>query len=74
MVSWLGFKFVQMKGYTFFQGEIITKQWKYIEKIYKNHLANFNQTGHKASFGEGNFTNKDHSVFKNEVVAEWVFS
>ena len=31
-----GFKFVQMKGHTFFQGEIITKFWKYIDKFKKS--------------------------------------
>ena len=33
--GWKGFKFVQMKGPTLFQGDIITKWWKYIEEIKK---------------------------------------
>ena len=32
---WRGFKFVQMKGPVYFQGEIITKERKYIDKIFK---------------------------------------
>ena len=31
-----GFKFVQMKGSAFFQGEIIMKLWKYIDKFKKS--------------------------------------
>ena len=31
--AWLKFKFVQMKGYTFFQGEIITKLQKDIDEF-----------------------------------------
>ena len=35
ILGWRGFKFVQMKGTALFQGEIITKYWKYIDKIKK---------------------------------------
>ena len=31
ILEWRGFKFPQMKGPTLFQGEIIMKQWKYID-------------------------------------------
>ena len=36
ILGWWGLKFVQMKGPTFFQGEIITKYQKYIDKLYKS--------------------------------------
>ena len=36
ILGWRGFKFVQMKGRALFQGEIITKQWKYIDEIKKS--------------------------------------
>ena len=53
-----------MKGLALFQGEDDNKIAKYIDEIYKNvllqnHLANFNQTVHNASLGEG-----DSSLFK----------
>ena len=35
ILGWRGFKFVQMKDPTLFQGEIITKKQKYIDKIKK---------------------------------------
>ena len=60
-----GFKFVQLKGHAFYQGEIIKKYQKYIDKILKNllqsHCANSNQTWHKAPLGEGesSFSNKE---------------
>ena len=37
------------EDHIFFQGEIITKEWKS-----QKHWANFNQTWHKTSLGEGN--------------------
>ena len=47
-----------MKGPALFQGEIITKEQQYIYEIKKNRLlqnnwANFNQTWHNSSLGEG---------------------
>ena len=33
----------------------------------QNNWANFNQTWHKSSVGEGGFTKKDHSVLKKEI-------
>ena len=33
ILGWWGFTFVQMKGHAFFQGEIISKEQKYIDKI-----------------------------------------
>ena len=63
MLGWRETKLVQIKGLVLFQGEIITKKQKYIDKIKKkfskNHGANFNQTWHNASLGEG-----DSSLFK----------
>ena len=58
------FKFVQMKGPVLFQGGDnyeIAKIHRWNLKIFflQNHLANFNQTWHKASLGEG-----DASLFK----------
>ena len=56
------FKFIQMKDHALFQGETITKEWKYIEEIknlIQNHKANFNQTCYKASLGE-----EDSSLFR----------
>ena len=43
--GWRGFKFIQMKGPALFQGEIITKLRKYIDK-----------TGQKLSLNEGNLS------------------
>ena len=40
ILGWRGLKFVQMKGPTFFQGEIITKKRKYIDKIKKSSSPN----------------------------------
>ena len=48
-----------MKGHAFFQGEIITLTKLKKHLIFQNHSANFNQTWHKASFGEG-----DSSLFE----------
>ena len=58
-----GFKFLQMKGPTLFQGKIITKYPKYIDEIKKSSspepLSQFHNltistiSWHKASFGEG---------------------
>ena len=55
----MGIVIIQMKDHVLFLGEIITKEWKYIDRILKNpflqnHLANLNQTWHKAFLGEGN--------------------
>ena len=36
ILGWRGFKFVQMKGPALFQGQIITKLWKYIDEIKKS--------------------------------------
>ena len=45
ILGWKGFKFVQMKGSTPFQGAIITKSRKCIDEFHlQNHWANFNQT------------------------------
>ena len=55
----LGSKFVQMKGYPLFQGDIITKQqnwytWTKLKYfLLQNRCANFNQICNKACFGEG---------------------
>ena len=61
-------KFVHMKGIALFQGEIIKKWQKCIDKILKSssleQLANFNQTWHKATSGEG-----DSSLFKLRATA-----
>ena len=35
LLWWRGINFVQMKGHALFQEEIITKKWKYINKIFK---------------------------------------
>ena len=63
ILGWRGFKFVQMKDSALFQGEIITKWWKYIDEILKSSfpepLGNFNQTCHKASLDKG-----DSNFFK----------
>ena len=56
ILGWRGFKFVQIKGPASFQGEIIAKNILTNLKnlLLQNHWANFNQTWHKASLGEGN--------------------
>ena len=36
ILGWRGFKFIQMKGSALFQGEIITKLRKYIDKFLKS--------------------------------------
>ena len=64
ILGWRGFKFVQMKGPALFQGEIITqivknRLTKFKNLLLQNHWANFNQTWHKASVGEG-----DSCLFK----------
>ena len=43
---------------------------KFLNLLLQDHWANFNQFRHKASLGEGDsrFTNKDHSIFKNEIM------
>ena len=33
ILGWWGFKFEQMKGHAHFQGEIIMKEQKYVDKI-----------------------------------------
>ena len=60
ILGWWGFKFVQMKGHALFQGE----------------MANFNQTWHKASLGEGNsnlfqFPMKGHALYQGEINTKW---
>ena len=61
-LGWRGFKFVQLKGFALFQREIIRKLQKYINKfeflkknnlLLQNHWANFSQTCHKSSLGQG---------------------
>ena len=48
-----GFKFVQMKGPAFFQGEMIKKRENNLKNLLlQNHWANFNQTWQKASMGK----------------------
>jgi hypothetical protein len=51
-----GFKFVQIKGNTLLEGEMIAKMKKihYFKNLLQNQQANFNQTWYGASFGEGN--------------------
>ena len=51
ILGWRGFKFVQMKGSCLFQGEIIRKLRKYIDKFEKS--SSFSQTWHKSSLGQG---------------------
>ena len=36
ILGWREFRFIQMKGHTLFQGEIIRKKQKYIDKIFKS--------------------------------------
>jgi hypothetical protein len=52
-----GFKFVQRKGISLLQGEIIAKEKKYtgnFKNLLQNQSAKFNQTWYKLSLGEGN--------------------
>ena len=75
ILKWWKFEFVQKKDHVLFQRDIITKQQKYIE--FKNLLHKFSITG-PISFKHGTkhtwvketqgFTNRDHSIFKNEIV------
>ena len=56
-ISWKRLKFVQIKGHTFLQGEIMVKinaLTIFKNLLLRNHIAPFNQTGHKAFFGKDN--------------------
>ena len=63
ILGWRGLKFVQMKGPPFPRGDNYTNSENILTKfknlLLKNHWANFNQTWHKASVGEG-----DSRLFK----------
>ena len=52
ILGWRVFKFVQMKGPVFFQGEIIMKlqkiHWQILKIFFSRTPANFNQTWHKS--------------------------
>ena len=56
-LGWRGFKFVQMKCFPLFQGEIVKKLLKCIDDyknlLLQNYWANSNQTWHKSSLGQG---------------------
>jgi hypothetical protein len=57
IVRWRRFKFVQTKGITFLQGEMIAKNentLKIFKNLLQNQLAKLNQTLYKLSLGEGN--------------------
>ena len=59
ILGWRGFKFSEMKGPALFKGEIVTNSDYSLTKLKnlrQNHWANFNQTWHDASLGEGDFT------------------
>ena len=61
-------------------GHIAQIQWngentfKKLKKSFSpESLVNFNQTWHRASMGEGewSFINKDHSILKNVIFPSW---
>ena len=79
-----GFKFVQMKGSALFQGEIITKFWKYIDKFKKSFspepLSQFQPNLAQTIFewGEFKFLNEGTLLFPRRdnsqiVLIHWCF-
>ena len=64
-----------MKGHALFQGEYIPNSENILTKfknlLLQNQCANFNQTWHNLSFGEGNsnFTDEGHSL-QGEIITK----
>ena len=73
-----GLKFIQMKGPSNFQGEIIKKYCiknaltEYKNPHLQNHWVNLNTTWHKASLDEGDqiWQNKDPTLFQGEIITK----
>ena len=72
-LKWQGFKIVQMKGHTHFQGELIQKSLYTLTKfknLFQNHWDSFNQTLQKAPLRRGlRFVQiKNHAILKKKIM------
>ena len=72
IIGWRGFKFVQIKGPAFFQGEIIKKMRKYINKILKSTKSISNKLGTKHPWVKGISlcSNEGPTLFLREIITK----